>query len=520
MKFKHIGFTVNKQLMLLVFTMLVQLLTAQSYVITDYGAVGDGLKDNTRIIQKLIDRCSTSGGMVVIPKGVFMTSTLILKDNVHLQLSEGSELKGQTDPSSYPLLNAGLSFYGENWAKQALIFAKDAHHIQISGKGTINGQGEAFKITTNKKPERYENRPYLLWFSNCKNLTIRDVQLKNSAFWMQHYLGCENVIIDGIKIWNHSNKNNDMMDIDGCKNVTISNIIGDSDDDGITLKSTSPLISEYITITNCIISSHCNAIKMGTESTGGFRNVVISNCVIRPSKSKTQIYGTAEGISGISLEIVDGGVMENISISNVVMEGPEVPLFIRLGNRGRPYNSTADIPKIGKIKNIRISNIIATGAGETGCSITGVSAAPLENIALSNFYIEVSKKPKALAFLDTVPELEAEYPEATMFGKLPAYGFYIRDVKQLKLSDITIQNTHNDLRPGIRIERTQKFSLSNMDVESGALTAAVIEVRKSQNGWIRTNHNYPAKNFLVKDEDSQNIVLQGEMPFISFQNKN
>ncbi len=128
-----------------------------------------------------------------------------------------------------------------------------------------------------------------------------------------------------------------MMDIDGCcRYVTISNVTGDSDDDGITIKSTSKLISEYITITNCILSSHCSALKFGTESTGGYRNIVISNCVIKPSAQVSTIYGRPAGISGIALEVVDGGTMENISISNMVIEGPEVPLFIRLGQPGTP----------------------------------------------------------------------------------------------------------------------------------------------------------------------------------------
>ena len=517
---KNSWIILSKKLQLFIFIFSIQALMAQSYNITAYGAKGDGIKDNTQIIQKLIDSCSISGGTVLIPKGIFLTSTLIMKDNTHIYLSQGSELRGSTDSSDYPLLNSGISFYGEGWAKQALIFAKDVNNVQISGKGTINGQGETFKITTNKKPDRYKNRPYLLWFSNSKNITIRDIELKNSAFWMQHYLGCEDVLIDGIKIWNHSNKNNDMMDIDGCKNVTISNIIGDSDDDGITLKSTSPLVSEYITITNCILSSHCNALKMGTESTGGFRNVVISNCIIRPSRSETKIYGLDEGISGISLEIVDGGIMENISISNVVMEGPEVPLFIRLGNRARKHNPSVAKPGKGKMKNISLSNIRAIGAGETGSSITGISGAPVENVSLSNIDITVSKKGESKSASDSVPVLENAYPESTMFGKLPAYGFFIRNVKQLRMSDVNIRYAGNDLRPGMRIDNTDGFSLSGLNLQSDGETKSVVDIRQSSNGWIQSNHQYQAERFLVQDSDSENIELQGHFPKLTTKNNN
>ena len=241
---------------------------AQTYDISSFGAKGDGVTDNTPLIQRAIDSCAKTGGRVYFPAGTFLTGTLYLKSNVTLHISEGAVVLAHHDISKYPYQDAGIPFYGELWARQSLIFCKGQQNVGIEGKGTIDGQGGKFLANTLKKPDRYRNRPYLLWFAGCKNVSVKDVQLRNSAFWMQHYLGCEYVLIDGIRVWNHSNKNNDMMDIDGCKNVTVCNVIGDSDDDGITIKSTSPLVSENITITNCVISSHCNALKFGTESTG------------------------------------------------------------------------------------------------------------------------------------------------------------------------------------------------------------------------------------------------------------
>jgi polygalacturonase len=114
----------------------------------------------------------------------------------------------------------------------------------------------------------------------CRNVLVRNINLRNSAMWMQHYLACEDLTVSGIKVFNHANQNNDMIDIDGCRNVIISDCYGDTDDDALTFKSTSPYTCENITVTNCILSSHCNAIKCGTESTGGFKNITISNCVI------------------------------------------------------------------------------------------------------------------------------------------------------------------------------------------------------------------------------------------------
>ena len=457
---------IPKLFVILLLSAAVLPVAAQYYNIKEFGAVADGRTDNTRAIQAAIDSCSRTGGKVVIPEGIFLSATLYLKSNVTLHLNNGATLLAHTDIQKYPYLDAGIAFYGDQWAKQALIFCKNAENVGIEGQGTIDGQGASFPVTTIKKPDRYKNRPYLLWFAGSKHISIKDVQLRNSAFWMQHYLGCEYLYIDGIKVWNHSNKNNDMMDLDGCKYVTVSNAIGDSDDDGITIKSTSPIISEHITITNCVLSSHCNALKFGTESTGGFRNVTVSNCVIKPSRETTTIYGKPAGNSGVSIELVDGGIMENISVSNLVIEGPQVPLFVRLGNRARKHTEQAPAPAMGSMKNIRISGIIATGGDETACSFSGLTNAPVENLFLSDIYIESTGGGKGDKTLRKVPEMETEYPEATMFGQLPAYGFYIRHAKGVSLSNIKLSYKNADTRPGIAVVDTKGFSATGLSIQS------------------------------------------------------
>jgi polygalacturonase len=460
--------------LLLLSTTVGTLATAQYYNIKEFGAIADGQTDNTRFIQKAIDSCARTGGKVVIPYGVFVTATLYLKSNVTLQLESGATLLGHTDIHQYPYLDAGIAFYGDQWAKQSLIFCKNAENVAIEGLGTIDGQGASFPVTTIKKPDRYKDRPYLLWFVGCKNISIKNVQLRNSAFWMQHYLACEYLQVDGIKVWNHSNKNNDMMDIDGCKYVTVSNVIGDSDDDGITIKSTSPSIAEHITISNCVLSSHCNALKFGTESTGGFRNITITNCVIKPSRQTTTIYGKPAGNSGLSMELVDGGIMENVSVNNLVIEGPQVPLFVRLGNRARKFTENAAAPAVGSMRNIRISNIIAKGGDETGCSFSGLAGAPVENLFLHDIYVESTGGGKGSNILRKVEEMETEYPEATMFGQLPAYGFYIRHAKGVSLSNITLAYKTTDTRPGIAVIDTKGFSYAGLNIQSEEKTEKIV----------------------------------------------
>lgn len=469
--------------------------------ITTYGAKGDGVTVNTIAIQKSIDACAASGGgKVIFPAGNFMSATLVLKSKVTLFLAAGCTLTGVTGAANYPYQQATIPFYGENWAKQALIYAHKAENIGIEGVGTIDGQGASFEVNTIKKPDRYMNRPYLIWFVACKKVSVTQVHLRNSAFWMQHYLGCEDVLIDGISIWNHSNKNNDMMDIDGCKNVTIMNVNGDSDDDGLTLKSTSKLISENIVISNCVFSSHCNGLKFGTESTGGFRNVTVSNIVIKPSAQLTTIYGKPAGNSGISLEMVDGGIMENISISNVVIDGPQVPLFIRLGNRARKHTDNAPAPGIGIARNIHISNVTATGADITGSSVIGLDNAIIENVSLSRISIASSGGAKADAMFRKLETLADHYPEATMFGPLPAYGLYIKHVNGIRLNDINLSFTANDERPAVAIENSNNFEMTGVNMNSTVNTNAVVYLKNVTNGFITANTVYtPARHFIWKE---------------------
>jgi polygalacturonase len=276
---------------------------------------------------------------------------------------------------------------------------------------------------------------------------------------MQHYLACDRLTIDGIKVFNRNNYNNDALDLDGCHEVTVTRMMADSDDDGITLKSTSPRLCENISIANCIVSSHCNAIKLGTETNGGFRNINISNIVVKPSyDQKEKFFGQWIGSSAISLEIVDGGLMENVNVSNINVEGTEAPIFIRLGNRARGYqlkgtdfDSLIPIDHVGSINGIHLDNIQIRNAGAMGCSITGLPHHPVENVWLSHINIHHKGGIKA----SDLPEIERsvkdekekDYPESTMWGCLPAKGFFVRHTRNIHFNDITIQTEEADVRP-------------------------------------------------------------------------
>lgn len=423
---------------------------AADYNIVNYGAVNDTTKLSTAAVQKAIDACSAAGGgRVVVPTGNYKIGTIILKSNVHMHLEQGATLYGSTDLKDYlPMKTDYVSLRTQTETIQ-LIFADKATNVVIDGFGTIDGRGRSFKkLSWN---DEGITRPHLLRFIQSSDITLRDITLKNSGCWMQHYLACDRVKIDGIKVFNRNNYNNDALDLDGCHEVVVSNMFADSDDDAITLKSTSPRLCENIRIADCVVSSHCNAIKLGTETNGGFRNINISGIVVKPSyDQKEKFFGQWIGSSAISLEIVDGGVLENVNVSDITIEGTESPIFVRLANRARGYKEGVPVTKVGKINGIHLSNIQIRNAGSMGCSITGIPGHEVENVWLDNITIHhkggVTAADMAKINESIKDEKEKEYPESTMWGNLPAKGFFVRHARNIKFNNIEVITEQPDVR--------------------------------------------------------------------------
>ena len=437
---------------------------AADYNIVAYGAKADTTVLSTEALQRAIDDCSQSGGgRVVVPTGIYKIGTVELRSHVNLHLEQGATLYGSTDLKDYRPMTTGYVSLRTKVPTIQLIYADRVEDVTIDGFGTIDGRGRAFKkLSWN---DEGITRPHLLRFIQSRDITVRDITLKNSGCWMQHYLACDRLRIDGIKVENRNNYNNDALDLDGCHEVIVTGMTADSDDDGITLKSTSPRLCENIRIADCVVSSHCNAVKLGTETNGGFRNISISGIVVKPSyDQREKFFGQWIGSSAISLEIVDGGVLENVNVSDITVEGTEAPIFIRLGNRARGYLSDgANMEKIipvdhvGRIDGIRLSNIQIRNAGAMGCSITGLPGHPVENVWLSDISIR-HKGGIAASDLSEIEqtvrdEKEKEYPEATMWGPLPAKGFFIRHARNIIFNNVTIETDQPDARPDfVRID--------------------------------------------------------------------
>ncbi|MCC7474148.1 MAG: hypothetical protein IT425_02025, partial [Pirellulales bacterium] len=433
---------------------------AVEIVVTDVGAVSDGKTLNTKALQSAIDTCTAAGGgRVLVPAGQFLTGGLVLKDHVTLDLEAGAVLLGSTRLEDYEQHTPKLRSYTDvNYVDRSLIYAENARNIAITGRGVIDGQGDAESFQN--KP--YKQRPYLMRIIGCQNVLVKNITLKDSAMWVQHYLGCTDVLIDGVTVDSLVNANNDGIDIDSCERMRVANCDIASIDDSIVLKATMPRPCKHIAVTNCNLMSRCNALKCGTESTGGFEDIAITNCTI---------YDTR--LSGIALEAVDGGSLRRVLISGISMVNTSNPLFIRLGDRARPYLADYKAfkrgevvppqprPPVAELHDVVIRDVVAKGANIFGCAIAGIPGHPVREIHLSNIHITtVGGGTKDLIDRD-VPEPNAVYPEFNMFGRLPAYGLFFRHAEGISLNNVLIDCDTPDARPAVVMD----------DVRSADITA-------------------------------------------------
>lgn len=450
---------------------------ANDYLITDFGAKPGEGHLNTIAINKAVAECHAhGGGRVIVPAGIFSSGTIVLKNNVELHLQMGATLLASGAKEDFPTQpQPRYRSQKDPGGWHALIYANEAVNIAVTGPGTIDGNGARHPGNPkNKLGSDMDGRPRNILFISCRNVRVEQVRMRNAAIWNQHYLDCEDVVVDRINVYNHANRNNDGIDIDGCRRFVLSNSIFDTDDDAVVIKSTGAAPTEDLVITNCIVSSFCNAIKCGTESTGGFKNIAISNCVIKPSRNEhPPIYGNANGIAGLSLEIVDGGAMEGVSISNVTISGSNCPLYVRLGNRARKHTADAPAPAAGTMRNIVISNITAYNTGNYCSSITGIPGHYVENISLSNiqFFNKGGLQPGGyLSDFKDVKEDEKGYPQPTAWKELPSSGLFIRHAKNVQVNGLMLGSAAQDPRTPVMAEDVdglQVKSVANI-VNNGA----------------------------------------------------
>ncbi len=346
---------------------------------------------------------------------------------------------------------------------RSFIYGEDLEEVTLCGDGEIDGGGRSpeFSISANPK-DNDPNRPYCLHLVNCKRVTVRDLRLQNSAFWMQRYLGCDDVRITGVRNFNHATFNNDGVDIDSSSNVTISDCIFDVSDDAICFKSEGLGMTRNVVVTNCVLSTHSCAIKLGTGSVGGFENVVVSNCVIRPSQSKEMVHGLIllgteahEGIAGIDLGAVDGGSLRHCIFSNIVMQGVESAFTLRLGNRNSArlettYGVCAEKPldeRTSTLEHIVFDNIDARDLGPYTSPITGFEGHPIRDITFRNITLRNKRPPKPEEQSKPYEHHPRGYPISRSIGHIPSSGLFFDHVEGITLQNVRVYPAEGDLRP-------------------------------------------------------------------------
>jgi len=443
--------------------------------VVEHGAASDGKTLATEAIQRAIDACAAEGGGVVrFPPGRYLSGTLVLRSGVTLSLDEGATLLGSTDLKDYPHKTPAFRSLMTEYKNvtQSLIYAERAKNIAIRGKGCIDGQGAAFPRVSGA--EGLLKRPFIIRMIECRNVLVEGVSLRNSASWMQSYLACDDLTIRGISVRNFCNFNNDCIDIDGCERVRIADVDGASDDDGLCFKGTSLRPTRNVVVERCRFRSHCNSLKFGTDSQGGLTNVVIRDVELgRPDADAKFFLGRREGIAGMAWEVVDGGVMENVSIDNVKILGTCAPVFLRLGDRGRHLKGNPRLPP-GKMRNIAICNVRATEAGPMGCPIVGLAGHPIENLTLRNIEMTFAGGGRAEDAVRGFGPKPDEYPEAFMFApRLPAFGLYCWHVRGLNIENVRLKTLKPDERPSIVLENAEEVVIDGRRVEPGNVPPGV-----------------------------------------------
>lgn len=449
------------------------LMQAQTpYDITKFGAKGDDRTINTVAIQKAIDKCSIDGGgQVLIPNGIFVTGTIRLKSNVTLYLNEGAELKAVGDMDAFPG-NRG-----------AMIHAYRQDNIGIAGKGTINGHGDHPAFQSDDLYNGLSNRPFTILLSECTNVRLKEFTLMNGTFWCIKLLQCNNTTVDDINVISRVVANNDGLDITDCYNTRVANCFFDCGDDAICPKSESPVGVKKLVITNCILKSESNGIKFGTASRGGFEDVAISNC---------HIYDTR--LSGIALELVDGGVFDRIVINNITMHNVNGGLFIKLGHRN------GDTP--GILRNVTVTNLIADGIGlwepdttaayfktpkgspKIGMCIAGQPGYMVENVTLQNIYMQFAgggTHDDAQHVMDDTPKA---YPEYTNFGITPAYAYNCRHVKNVRFDNVRFEVANEDARPALFFEDAEGVNISGFEADISGQASCFVRCKDVRNLFV------------------------------------
>jgi polygalacturonase len=432
------------------------------YDVKAFGAVGDGVVLDTLAIQRAID-AAAGGGCVVVPPGVYRIGTLRLTEPVSIEVRAGATLLGSSVMSDYPPPQECFVDAVGQQRGRCLIYVGRAEGVSIFGGGVIDGCGAEFR-----DGERFGHRPFLCRCVGASKLTVRDVTLRNSAAWVLHLMECDGVLVENVTIDSHVNENNDGIDIDSSSHVTIRGCDISTGDDSICLKSTTSRACENVTVSECTLASECGTIKIGTESYGDIRNIVVRDCHIRRA-----------ALGAIKIISTDGAHVSNVLIERIRAEDCTGPIMVRLGGRCRRYRETDPVRPPGVIRGVKILDLTAElcvpeGGGQNyftkeavgplgfaGILVTGIPGHCVEDLQLSGIALTMPGGGGAGLRDRQVPEMVKDYPEHFYFGALPGAVVFARHVRGLEMTGVEVRVASEDGRPVVVCDDVRGVCMSH-----------------------------------------------------------
>lgn len=485
----------------------------------EFGALGDGTTLDTAAIQRAIDACaSAGGGTVALHGGTFLSGTLILKSHVALYLERGARLVGSPQISDYAA--AEITLKNIAWA---LIFADGADNIAVSGAGSLECNGKAFKgeVGPNGRLKDRTPRPVVVRFLNCTNVRLERFKLRDFPAFGFHLIGCRDVVIEGLVVDCFVQPNNDGIDLWDCEKVFISNCSIFTGDDCIAIYSEHRACSD-ITIANCHLSTLCQAVRIGPHSIKNLERITVANCVFRDV-----------GHSGLCLQMCQGGVMQDLVFSNIVMDNVVAPITARLGGWETDPAMTWSVQgdanwEQGVLRNVLFQNIRATvpsvsmqgtkyeaawrnvpklaGMKRSCIHLAGTSRTTIQNVAFNGVHVTFPGGGSAgEGRRRNVPELERAYPTSYMFGILPAYGLYARHVRGLSLHHVRFDLAAPDLRPAVVCDDVTDFALNGFSAAGDREAEGLIRLSNVRQGFITASRPLsPVAAFVQAENTADN----------------
>lgn len=459
--------------------------------VKSYGAKGDGKAIDSPSINKAIEAASRQGGVVYVPAGTYKCFSIRLKSNITLQLEKGAVIKAAptTEKEGYDAAEENpfdmYQDFGHSHWKNSLIWGIGLHNVTICGEGLIDGEGalsDGFnlgaKSSTNIALDftlsgGYANKA--IAFKECRNVVLKDFTVRFGGHFCLLATGVDYLTIDGVTV----DSQRDGFDIDCCYGVTVTNCVVNTPwDDGIVFKSCYGLgyykDTENVVVSNCRISGFVEGslldgsrriptnsekhkdvtrrssgrIKLGTESSGGFKNIAVSNCVF-------------DNCGGLLVETADGGIVEDLTYDNITMRNcSDTPIFVMIGARMRSPEGR----EMGTIRRVRFSNINAYNSNPRfNVIVTGYKSQKIQDISFSNIYLHTKGGlTPADAEYQVVPETEKRYPDPKLFGTMPTKGMFLRHIDGLRINGLHFSFAEPDSRQLVLQDDVKNAEISGL----------------------------------------------------------